>query len=65
MREVWVNVRYVAQPEHRLDAAQRRAPCEACAFVAPAPTCEVMRKRMVALGLPDCEQGFVYLEEGR
>lgn len=65
MREVWMTVRYTAKPEHRLEPAQRRAPCEACAFVAPAPTCEVMRKRMVALGLPDCEAGFYYVEEGR
>lgn len=57
MREVWMTVRYTAKPEHRLEPAQRR--------VAPAPTCEVMRKRMVSLGLPDCEAGFYYVEEGR
>lgn len=35
------------------------------AFVALVPTCQVMRARMVGYGLPDCERGFVYREEGR
>lgn len=65
MKEIFVTVRYRAVPEHLLDRDGQRAPCQQCAFVAPAPTCQVMRARMVAYGLPDCERGFVFKEEGR
>lgn len=65
MKEVFVTVRYTAVPEHLLDRAGPRSPCGQCAFVAPVPTCQVMRARMVGYGLPDCERGFVYREEGR
>lgn len=65
MADQFVLVRYVAVPEYRLERQQQSAPCEQCAFVGPAPTCQVMRKRMVASGLPDCERGFIYREEFR
>jgi len=65
MKEIYVTVRYTAVPEHLLPREQQRAPCEGCAFVSPAPLCSVMSARMVAYGLPDCEKGFVYREEGR
>ena len=58
-------VRYVAKPEYRLAREHQAAPCEQCAFVAPAAVCKVMRVRMVDMGLPDCQRGFVYQEEFR
>lgn len=57
-----VSVRWYAVPEHLLPMSDRRAPCSACAFVAPAPQCEVMRGRMTVMGLPDCSGGYVYRE---
>lgn len=42
MKEIFVTVRYRAVPEHLLDRAGQRSPCQQCAFVAPAPTCQVM-----------------------
>lgn len=59
-----VTVRFVAVPEHVATAGEHgRDVCSGCAFVAPADTCRVMRARMVALGLPNCESGFVYRED--
>lgn len=54
-------VRTLAVPLDLLPAAGR-GPCEGCDFRAPAPRCEVLRARAVALGLPDCAGGFVFKE---
>lgn len=57
-----VSVRWYAVPEHLLPMTDRRAPCSACAFVAPALQCSAMRVRLVDMGLPDCSGGYVYRE---
>ena len=56
-----VTVRTLAVPLDLLPAAGR-GPCEGCDFRPPAPRCEVLRARAVALGLPDCSGGYVYRE---
>lgn len=55
-------LRFLAVPVELLQPAQQRAPCSACAYLAPADLCRVMRARAVAWGLPDCSSGFVYRE---
>lgn len=57
-----VTVRFLAVPLELLPPAQQRAPCSACAWVAPADRCRVMRERAVAWGLPDCSGDFIYRE---
>lgn len=43
-----------------------RTPCDGCSYLGQGPErCRVMRARAVALGLPDCMQGFIYVETVR
>ncbi|WP_374245283.1 hypothetical protein [Zoogloea sp.] len=57
-----VTLRFLAVPVALLPAPQQQAPCLACAYVAPAERCRVMRAQAVAWGLPDCSGDFVYRE---
>lgn len=57
-----VTVRTLAVPLSLLPPAAQRGPCEGCDFRVPAPRCDVMRRRAVALSLPDCAGGYIYRE---
>lgn len=62
----YVVVKIEARREPGWDAPSSRAPCEGCDYLGQQPGgCRELRARAVALGLPDCLQGYIYVETPR
>lgn len=62
----FVLMKIEAVRERDMEDPDVRHPCDGCSYLSQRPgRCRVMRDRAVVLGLPDCMQGFIYVESVR